>query len=62
MNNTPNEIKYKELLEEKEFAVSQVDFLNSIIADMHKKNEEQKIRIDILESGYSAAAADELQL
>lgn len=35
-------------------------FLNSIIADMQKKSEEQQARIEILEMGYNAAAADEL--
>lgn len=54
------DIKYNELLEEKEFAANKVDLLNSIIADMYKKNEEQKIKIDMLESGYNTAAADDL--
>lgn len=49
-------------MEEKLLAESQVAFLNSIIVDMQKKNEEQKARIEILESGYSPAAADELGL
>ncbi|XP_076266229.1 cytoplasmic linker protein 190 isoform X7 [Rhynchophorus ferrugineus] len=49
------------LLEEKIFAENQVEFLNSIIVDMQKKNEEQKARIEILEMGYSPAAADELK-
>ncbi|XP_028143032.1 restin homolog isoform X3 [Diabrotica virgifera virgifera] len=50
----------KQLLEEKLFAENQVNFLNSIIADMQKKSEEQKARIEILEMGYSSTAADEL--
>ncbi|CAH1285689.1 unnamed protein product [Diabrotica balteata] len=49
-----------QLLEEKLFAENQVNFLNSIIADMQKKSEEQKARIEILEMGYSSSAADEL--
>ncbi|XP_065171284.1 LOW QUALITY PROTEIN: CAP-Gly domain-containing linker protein 1-like [Atheta coriaria] len=63
-NNTgkSNSNDYKQLLEEKLEAETQVEFLHSIIADMQKKNEEQKARIEILESGYSPAAADELKL
>ncbi|XP_017773282.1 PREDICTED: CAP-Gly domain-containing linker protein 1 isoform X2 [Nicrophorus vespilloides] len=50
------------LLQEKLFAESQVEFLNSIIVDMQKKNEEQKARLEILELGYSPADADELKI
>lgn len=53
---------HQKLLEEKLFAENQVHFLNSIIADMKKKNDEQKARIEILESGYSPAAADDLMM
>ncbi|XP_050305164.1 restin homolog isoform X3 [Anthonomus grandis grandis] len=68
-NGTPNDsvlksngtTDYKQLLEEKIFAENQVAFLNSIIVDMQKKNEEQKARIEILEMGYSPAAAEELK-
>ncbi|KAJ8918792.1 hypothetical protein NQ315_011076 [Exocentrus adspersus] len=65
-NSDPNaassnsKIDYKQLIEEKLFAESQVAFLNSIIVDMQKKNEEQKARIEILEMGYNSSAADEL--
>ncbi|KAG5865985.1 hypothetical protein JTB14_034242 [Gonioctena quinquepunctata] len=48
------------LLEEKLMIEGQVAFLNSIIVDMQKKNEEQKARIEILEMGYNSSAADEL--
>uniref|UniRef100_A0AAR5PME6 CAP-Gly domain-containing protein n=1 Tax=Dendroctonus ponderosae TaxID=77166 RepID=A0AAR5PME6_DENPD len=58
LNGSPD---YTQLLEEKMFAESQVAFLNSIIVDMQKKNEEQKARIEILEMGYSPAAAEELR-
>ncbi|XP_025828958.1 uncharacterized protein LOC108744493 isoform X5 [Agrilus planipennis] len=51
-----------QLIEEKKLAESQIDFLNSIIVDMQKKNAEQKAKIEILETGYSPAAADELNL
>lgn len=43
---------YKKMLEEKEFAVGQVEFLNSIIVDMKQKNEELQSKIQILENGY----------
>ncbi|KAK9738416.1 CAP-Gly domain [Popillia japonica] len=61
INNNPP-VTNEQLMEEKLLAESQVAFLNSIIVDMQKKNEEQKARIEILESGYSPAAADELGL
>ncbi|KRT81332.1 hypothetical protein AMK59_4937, partial [Oryctes borbonicus] len=60
-NNNPPTTN-EQLMEEKLLAESQVAFLNAIIVDMQKKNEEQKVRIEILESGYSPAAADELGL
>lgn len=41
----------EQIIEEHSFAVGQVNFLNSIIADMHRKNEELQARIEILESG-----------
>ncbi|KAK9885999.1 hypothetical protein WA026_014785 [Henosepilachna vigintioctopunctata] len=53
---------YQKLLEDKLQAENQVKFLNSIIVDMQKKNEEQQLKIEILESGYSPAAAEELHL
>lgn len=62
INNNEMPTNQQQLLEEKLFAENQVQFLNSIIADMKKKNDEQKARIEILESGYSPAAADELNL
>ncbi|XP_064210949.1 CAP-Gly domain-containing linker protein 1 isoform X5 [Tribolium castaneum] len=50
------------LIQDKEMAENQIKFLNSIIVDMQKKTEEQRARIEILESGYSPAMADELKL
>ncbi|XP_066260860.1 CAP-Gly domain-containing linker protein 1 isoform X3 [Euwallacea similis] len=58
-SNAPTD--YKQLLEDKIFAQKQVDFLNSIIVDMQRKNDEQKARIEILEMGYSPAATEELR-
>ncbi|KYB25236.1 Restin homolog-like Protein [Tribolium castaneum] len=51
-----------QLIQDKEMAENQIKFLNSIIVDMQKKTEEQRARIEILESGYSPAMADELKL
>lgn len=59
---THNNKKCQQLLQEKEFAESQVQFLNSIIVDMQRKNEEQQAHIEILESGFSPAAVGELKL
>ncbi|XP_060528080.1 restin homolog isoform X2 [Cylas formicarius] len=53
--------EYQKRAEEKTFAESQVEFLNSIIVDLQKKTEEQKARIEILEMGYSPAAVNELR-
>ncbi|XP_062582577.1 CAP-Gly domain-containing linker protein 1-like isoform X7 [Saccostrea cucullata] len=39
------------LTEEKDAALGQVDFLNSVIVDLQKKNEELKTRLEIMESG-----------
>jgi CAP-Gly domain-containing linker protein 1 len=50
------------LLEEKELAQAQMDFLNSVIVDLQRKNEDLKTRIEILEIGISPADADELNL
>ncbi|XP_044271292.1 CAP-Gly domain-containing linker protein 2 isoform X3 [Tribolium madens] len=63
----PNSINAKcnnchQLIQDKELAENQIKFLNSIIVDMQKKTEEQRARIEILESGYSPAMADELKL
>jgi hypothetical protein len=51
-----------QFIKDRELAENQIKFLNSIIVDIQKKNEEQKARIEILESGYSPAMADELKL
>ncbi|KAK4875245.1 hypothetical protein RN001_011667 [Aquatica leii] len=52
----------QQLMEEKQFAEGQIQFLNSIIADMQRKSQEQQARIQLLESGYSPAATEELRL
>lgn len=46
------------MVEEKEFAIGQVQFLNSIIVDMQQKNEELKTKIEILENGYLGESPD----
>ncbi|KAL3268090.1 hypothetical protein HHI36_007217 [Cryptolaemus montrouzieri] len=60
--NNNEQYDYQKLLEDKTLAENQVKFLNSIIVDMQKKNEVQQAKIEILESGYSPAAAEELNL
>jgi len=50
------------LLEEKELAQVQIEFLNSVIVDLQRKNEDLKARVEILEIGISPADADELNL
>lgn len=39
------------LTEEKDSALGQVEFLNSVIVDLQKKNSELKTRLEIMESG-----------
>ncbi|CAH1122737.1 unnamed protein product [Ceutorhynchus assimilis] len=53
--------EYRKLLEAKSYSDAQLDFLNSIIVDMLKKNEEHTIRISLLEQGYSPAGAASLR-
>jgi CAP-Gly domain-containing linker protein 1 len=53
---------HHKLVEEKEFAQSQIGFLNSVIVDLQRKNEDLKARVEILEIGISPADADELNL
>lgn len=52
----------KQVVEEREAAQGQINFLNSVIVDMQRKNEELKARVEILETGILPADADELQL
>jgi CAP-Gly domain-containing linker protein 1 len=53
---------HHKLVEEKELSQRQIDFLNSVIVDLQRKNEDLKARIEILEIGISPADADELNL
>lgn len=41
----------KQILEEKDQLEGQVNFLNSLIVDMQRKNDELKSRIEIFEMG-----------
>ncbi|CAG2058308.1 unnamed protein product [Timema podura] len=50
------------LVEEKEFTQGQIDFLNSVIVDLHGKNDDLKARIEILEMGISPADANDMHL
>ncbi|XP_064460859.1 CAP-Gly domain-containing linker protein 1-like isoform X2 [Ornithodoros turicata] len=42
---------YKAVKDEKDSLQMQVDFLNTVIVDMQRKNDEQRARIEILEAG-----------
>ncbi|XP_046389989.1 CAP-Gly domain-containing linker protein 1 isoform X4 [Ischnura elegans] len=53
---------YQNLMAEKEMAQGQIDFLNSVIVDMQRKNDDLKARVEILEIGITPADADELNL
>ncbi|XP_063972275.1 restin homolog isoform X2 [Diachasmimorpha longicaudata] len=49
----------KEILEDNETFKGQIDFLNSVIVDMQRKNESLKLKIEVLEMGVPASEADE---
>lgn len=51
-----------DLNDENDFAKGQVDFLNSVIVDMQKKNDALKARIEILEMGFTPEDVDEFNL
>ncbi|XP_076339911.1 uncharacterized protein LOC143240774 isoform X2 [Tachypleus tridentatus] len=50
--------EYNRITEEKEALEVQIEFLNSVIVDMQRKNDELKSRIEILESGESFESED----
>ena len=50
---------YKKLLEENEMVKGQIDFLNSVIVDMQRKNENLLCKIEVLEMGMPANEADD---
>lgn len=52
----------EKLKDEKDSAESQIDFLNSVIVDMQKKNDELQARIQILETGMYMVDSDNVNL
>lgn len=46
----------QQIMQEHSLAIGQVDFLNSIIVDMQRKNQELHAKIEILESSCYAEA------
>ncbi|XP_076336995.1 uncharacterized protein LOC143239610 isoform X2 [Tachypleus tridentatus] len=50
--------KYNRITEEKEALDVQIEFLNSVIVDMQRKNDELKSRIEILETGETFDGED----
>ncbi|KAK0174793.1 hypothetical protein PV327_010522 [Microctonus hyperodae] len=54
-----NDIEYRKLIEDSEMYKGQVDFLNSVIVDMQKKNEKLLCKIEVLEMGVPANEADD---
>ncbi|XP_017762382.1 PREDICTED: restin homolog isoform X2 [Eufriesea mexicana] len=53
------DIDILKLKEENETAKSQIDFLNSVIVDMQRKNEALLCKVEVLEMGIPANEADE---
>lgn len=49
----------KKLLEENEMVKGQIDFLNSVIVDMQRKNETLLCKIEVLELGMPVNEADD---
>ncbi|XP_063226060.1 CAP-Gly domain-containing linker protein 2 isoform X4 [Bacillus rossius redtenbacheri] len=52
----------EKIAEEKDFAERQVNFLNSVIVDLQRKNEDLKARVEILEMGIPAVDVDAYNL
>ncbi|XP_022239217.1 CAP-Gly domain-containing linker protein 1-like isoform X2 [Limulus polyphemus] len=50
--------EYNRITEEKEALDAQIEFLNSVIVDMQRKNDELKSRIEILETGETFDSGD----
>ncbi|GLH03949.1 Uncharacterized protein GBIM_09761 [Gryllus bimaculatus] len=59
-NANSTDSSYHKLVEEKELAQSQIDFLNSVIVDMQQKNNALKTRLEILEMGILPSDANDL--
>ncbi|XP_031350862.1 uncharacterized protein LOC116176432 [Photinus pyralis] len=55
-------LRTQPFIEDNHQTEGQIEFLNSIIVDMQRKNEEQRARIRLLESGFSPAAVNDLDL
>lgn len=54
-----NDVDIAKLQEENDTAKSQIDFLNSVIVDMQRKNETLLCKIEVLEMGVPANEADD---
>ncbi|XP_011684340.1 PREDICTED: CAP-Gly domain-containing linker protein 2 isoform X2 [Wasmannia auropunctata] len=55
----PRDIDVAKLQEENDTAKSQIDFLNSVIVDMQRKNENLLCKIEVLEMGVPANEAED---
>lgn len=55
----PKDIDVAKLQEENDTAKSQIDFLNSVIVDMQRKNESLLCKIEVLEMGVPANEAED---
>jgi len=51
----------KKVIEERETAQSQINFLNSVIVDLQQKNDKMKANIEFLEMGINPEDVAELQ-
>lgn len=54
--------KYTKLKEEYDEAKGQIDFLNSVIVDMQRKNEALSCKVQVLEMGIPTQEADDYNL
>ncbi|XP_046474834.1 CAP-Gly domain-containing linker protein 1 isoform X1 [Neodiprion pinetum] len=57
-----NDVDMDKLLEEHELAQGQIDFLNSVIIDMKKKNDALTCKVEVLEMGIPPSEADDYNL
>ncbi|XP_015603159.1 restin homolog isoform X2 [Cephus cinctus] len=58
-HNNGTDMEPQKLLEEYEMAKGQIEFLNSVIVDMQRKNETLLCKIEVLEMGVPANEADD---
>lgn len=60
LGNSESEIL--KLKKECEESKNQIDFLNSVIVDLQKKNDKMKVKVEVMEMGIPSNEADDYNL